>query len=77
MSGNTGTYRWNAKEGRLEKISDEIPNACVFDCYVPKGGYTSEHIGHRPRFISSRRDKRRIMAREGVREHSELTKREL
>lgn len=61
----TGRYKYNPKTGEVEKISDEIPNVCVFDCYVPEGGYYSSNL---ETFVGSRRDKRQILKEKGLRE---------
>lgn len=69
MINKTGTYK--LVNGKLEKISDRVPNTQVFDCYVPEGGYYSENLCPDPGksvFVKSRQHKRALMKAQGVRE---------
>lgn len=71
MANKTGRYRYNKETGEMEKISDAIPNVCVFDCHVPEGGYWSENLARKPGekvFIESRSEKRRLLRERGLRE---------
>lgn len=71
----TGTYKYNKETGKVERISESTPNICVFDVYVPDGGYFSENLCQ---FVESRKHKREILKRLGLREmNDKLTEREL
>jgi hypothetical protein len=63
----SGTYRWDAQQGKMIKISDRIPNVSSLDnvAAVPNGGYYSEQLGT---FIESKQQKKRVMERQGVRQ---------
>lgn len=58
----TGTYKFNPKTGKVEKISDQSRTTRLFDVFVPKGGYYSENLGG---FVDSKSTKRRILDRRG------------
>lgn len=76
--GKTGRYKYDPEKGEMVKVSDEIPNICVFDCFCPEGGYWSRNLGHKPTFVESRTHKRKLMRERGLSEANDaLTKKEL
>lgn len=65
----TGTYKYNPETGKVEKVSDRIPNiAWMAQASVPEGGYTCYNLGDKPVEIYSRRQKYDLMQRHEVRE---------
>lgn len=77
MSNKTGRYKWNPKTQKMELLYARPPNVCVFDCFVPDGGYLSTNIGHKPVYLRSRAEKRKILKERGLKESGSLTRREI
>jgi hypothetical protein len=73
----SGTYGFRA--GKLVRLSAQVPDVTdLFRVSVPGGGYTSEHMGHQPVEVRSRRHKIRLLRERGLREApSQLSRKEI
>ena len=67
---STGTYVLS--DGKLKKVSDKIPGVAgsVSDMCTFKEPYVEEHLGHKPMFIRSRKEKAQILKKLGCVEKS-------
>lgn len=67
----SGRFRQHP-DGSWERIGDA--NCNVFDVYVPPGGYRSSNL---ETYVESRAHKRRLLAARGLKEKSQLIRREI
>lgn len=61
----TGRYVYDKELGKVVKVDDKVRHCTFDDVMCPISGYYSEHLGT---FVRSRRHKRDLLKKEGLRE---------